>query len=351
MDIYTSVQITADDPTQFSNAIPESATINTVSDEITPVYIVAEETLYFSSTGHPGFGGLDVFRARRKLGNFQAPENFGEPVNSAADDYGLSITPGGAAGYLTSNRSFEEGKTNTTETDIFSLNFRAGRAKLKATIYDNTTGEELGGSEVTLLEVGEDGRAMEIGRRIFPSGVYSFDLRPESSYRVIIRRKNYQGKEYDVKTNTTGSALYGQPVFLRRSAAGSTSQGNRPPVPISGQNQGGSPPLTATLPAPVVTNPAPAPAPKSGNDPLAYRIQVSAQKAFDPSAGKYEAIRYLGNLLGTPIPGRSLQRITVGYFTDVAAAKKALAEVQSKGFPSAFTVKYNDGKRHGQVKL
>ncbi|MEM6770930.1 MAG: tetratricopeptide repeat protein, partial [Bacteroidota bacterium] len=360
MDIYSAVQISPDAPTEFSSAVAAPNTINTVGDEVTPVFDVAEQVLYFASNGHPSLGGLDLFKAKRTLNRYGQPENLGPPVNSAADDYGLSRTSAGTVGYLTSNRTLEGVRTTTTETDIFSLNFRAGRAKLKATVYDNTTGAELGGAAVTLLQLNEDGQTVEVGQQTFPTGVYTFDLQAGSRYRVIIRREHYQGAEYQVETKATGSALYGQPVFLRRNATG----GSTPePITLPNPPRGGSPgngqnpaPTTSSAPATPpaaepIGSPQPTSAPAPDSAPLAYRIQISAQRKFDPQAGKYEAIRYLGNLTGTPIPGRNLQRITVGYFTDAASAKTALNAVQSKGFPSAFVVKFQNGKRIGQVRL
>lgn len=350
LDLYTAVQPDPTQPAEFTTAVAASAVLNTVGDEITPVYSPEEQTLYFASNGHPGLGGLDMFRAQRQGNLYREPENLGPPVNSSADDYGLSLANGGSTGFLTSNRTFEDGKTSTRETDVFTLNFRAGRARLKANVYDNTTGGELGGAEVVLIEVNESGLQREISRQTFPTGQYAFDLQPGSRYRVVIRRENYQGAEYRVETTATGSALYGQPVFLRR------DKGNTPepivlpdppqqPGPGSGS---GTLPDNGTVP---VTPPPTPPADPSEKDPVAFRIQISAQRNFDPNAGKYEAVRYLGNLRGTPILNRNLKRITVGYFTDEAAAKKALREVQGKGFPSAFAVKFAFGKRVGQVKL
>lgn len=346
MDIYTAVQPDPGQPTEFSAAVAAPAVINTVGDEITPVYAAEEQTLYFASNGHPGLGGLDLFRVRKQGTFYQEPVNFGPPVNSSADDYGLSLAAGGGTGYLTSNRAFTDGKTTTLETDIFALNFRAGRARLKATVYDNTTGGELGGAEVVLYELDEAGSPREIARQTFPTGQYAFDLRPGARYKVVVRRENYQGTEYQVETTPEGSSLYGQPVFLRRGASSAPPPITLPDPPRPDGGNQPSPTAPATAPA------APAePAETPRTDPLAYRIQISAQRNFVASDGKYEGIRYLGNLTGTPFPGRNLQRITVGYFTDAAAAKQALAEVQRKGFPSAFVVKFENGQRVGQVRL
>lgn len=349
MDLYVSTQVDPANPFSFGQPTNLGPAINTVSDEITPAYDNEKGILYFSSNGHPGFGGQDVFLTEGAFGSYQAPKNLGQPVNSAADDYGLSIVSGTGTGYITSNRTFTDGKDNTTETDIFALNFRAGRAKLKATVYDNTTGSELGGAEVTLVEISPEGRATEIGRRSFPTGVYTFDLQPGNKYRVSIRREGYQGAEYQVETDTGGSSLYGQPVFLRRqSVENNQNQGARPPVQGAGQGPGfGSvpsptPPSTAPTPP---TAPAAAPA-------EAFRIQISATSRFVPTDGRYEAVRSIGDLRSEVIPGRTdLVRVTVGYFTDPAEAKAALQRVQTSGFDTAFIVRYDKGTRYGKVRL
>ncbi|MBC6995790.1 SPOR domain-containing protein [Neolewinella lacunae] len=363
MDLYLAESTDPANPSAFSDPANLGTSINTLSNEITPAYDAESGALYFASNGHPGYGGLDIFRSHGTFGNFQSPVNLGEPVNSAADDYGLSLVAGGGTGYLTSNRAFPPAKPGTTETDIFTLNFRAGRARLKATVYDNTTGGELPGVEVELLEIGPTGSLSSIAKRTFPTGVYTFDLQPGARYRVLIRREGYQGAEYQVSTSSQGSSLYGQPVFLRRQAlpnpepgsTGAQSQvlgpglGNSPSAPSPGL-----PPTTPPAsPAPNVTPPAPASsAPATAPPaPVVYRIQISAEGSFDPAAGKYEAVRAIGDLASEPIPGQRLLRITVGYFTDPAAAKNALAQVHARGFPTAFVVRYDAGVRYGRVRL
>ncbi|MDE6831499.1 MAG: tetratricopeptide repeat protein, partial [Muribaculaceae bacterium] len=61
--------------------------INTVGDEMFP-YWRTDSILYFASDGHPGFGGLDLFKATLTPSGGWRVENMGQPVNSAADDFG-----------------------------------------------------------------------------------------------------------------------------------------------------------------------------------------------------------------------------------------------------------------------
>lgn len=75
--------------------------INTAGNEMFP-YVSVDNRLYFSSDGHPGLGGLDLFIATRRDGKV-AIDNLGEPMNSPADDFALSYSSLDK-GYFSSNR-------------------------------------------------------------------------------------------------------------------------------------------------------------------------------------------------------------------------------------------------------
>lgn len=90
---------------RFSKVKNLGTPINTAGDEMFP-YIADDGKLYFSSTGHPGFGGLDLFVASRKSGEVEI-NNLGKPVNTPSDDFGMFLFKADR-GFFTSNRS--EGK-------------------------------------------------------------------------------------------------------------------------------------------------------------------------------------------------------------------------------------------------
>ena len=78
--------------------------INTPGDEMFPT-IRADGTLYFSSNGHVGLGGLDVFKATPKKGGGWIVENMGSPINSSGDDFGMTFAGKTEKGFFTSNRN------------------------------------------------------------------------------------------------------------------------------------------------------------------------------------------------------------------------------------------------------
>lgn len=85
--------------------------INTPGDEEFP-FIRSDSTIYFASDGHPGYGGLDLFVARKDESGLRwNVENLGQPINSAGDDFGITFGPG-EKGYFSSNRGDARGYDN-----------------------------------------------------------------------------------------------------------------------------------------------------------------------------------------------------------------------------------------------
>lgn len=82
--------------------------INTPGDEMFP-YVRTDSLLYFSSDGHPGFGGLDIFTARlNSTGDRWSIDNAGLPLNSQGDDFGITFGEG-ESGFFSSNRGDARG--------------------------------------------------------------------------------------------------------------------------------------------------------------------------------------------------------------------------------------------------
>ncbi len=88
----------------FSAPINLGANINTEARETFP-FVTDNEILYFSSDGHPGLGGLDVFATKIKRKDFSGKVlNVGKPINSRKDDFTFIFNEVSKEGYLASNR-------------------------------------------------------------------------------------------------------------------------------------------------------------------------------------------------------------------------------------------------------
>ena len=78
--------------------------INTPGDEMFP-YVRDSVTLYFGSNGHPGMGGLDLFKATQDSTGKWHVENLKAPINSMGDDFGITFEGDKEKGFFSSNRS------------------------------------------------------------------------------------------------------------------------------------------------------------------------------------------------------------------------------------------------------
>lgn len=88
---------------QWTKPLNMGESINTVFDEVFP-YIHSNQSLYFSSNGHAGLGGLDIFKTAIHKDYPGEVENVGYPLNSNGDDFGIIIDSLNTHGYITSNR-------------------------------------------------------------------------------------------------------------------------------------------------------------------------------------------------------------------------------------------------------
>lgn len=78
--------------------------INTIGDEISPYYNIETKTLYFSSNGHPGFGGFDIFKSFGEARRWEDAVNIGYPINTSYDEQYYILTENRSRGFFTSNR-------------------------------------------------------------------------------------------------------------------------------------------------------------------------------------------------------------------------------------------------------
>lgn len=132
--------------------------INTPGNEKTPFLHSDSKTLYFSSNGHPGMGGYDIFYTQMTdEGEWTKPENIGYPINSEGDEHGLMVSLDGKFAYMSSGE--KGGSDGGLDIVYFPLHKKARPEKVmfikgkleakdgaivkngKITITDEETGE------------------------------------------------------------------------------------------------------------------------------------------------------------------------------------------------------------------
>ncbi|UII30734.1 OmpA family protein [Fulvivirga ulvae] len=121
IDIYYCIK---DEKGNWYKSKSLGAVINTKYDEDSPFLAHDGKTLYFSSSGHKGYGGYDIFRSvyDSASGEWSAPENLGYPINTPDDEIFFQMTADGRRGYFASVR---EGGIGFT--DIFMIKYHGDK--------------------------------------------------------------------------------------------------------------------------------------------------------------------------------------------------------------------------------
>ncbi|MFC4220382.1 OmpA family protein [Flagellimonas marina] len=151
----------------YSAPVNVGSKINTQERESFP-YISDTNDLYFSSDGHPGLGGLDIFVVSLDTnGKYQQVTNLKSPINSNQDDFGFIINKE-KLGYLSSNR---EGIEGSISDDIYLVTENCNII-IKGIVTDAKTDAPLSGAQVTLLDENNNVVAQTTTK---VDGSYSFD--------------------------------------------------------------------------------------------------------------------------------------------------------------------------------
>jgi outer membrane protein OmpA-like peptidoglycan-associated protein len=138
-DIYYSQLVDG----QWSEPVNLGPEINTQGDELFP-YLFSDSILYFSSNGHYGLGGLDVYQSVFDEEKSHSIKNMGVPINSNADDFGFIIHERGTMGYFSSNRESYE------NDDIYR--FRILPIGVSIQLVDAGTGKSLSNGNISIAQ-------------------------------------------------------------------------------------------------------------------------------------------------------------------------------------------------------
>lgn len=154
--------------------------INTLGNEVFPT-IANDNTIYFSSNGHAGIGGLDIYSTVDSADTYSVVKNLGAPFNSSDDDFNLIYDSTNTAGYFSSNRSQQE-----KNDDIFYI--QKFEIKLKGVVLDKRTNQLLASSNVRIIEDDLSPKESVTG----DDGLFKSALRPNRTYLIIADHEDYK---------------------------------------------------------------------------------------------------------------------------------------------------------------
>ena len=166
--------------------------INTAGNEMFPTFRRNGE-LYFSSDGHPGMGGLDIFKAVSTSDSTWTIENLKSPVNSFADDFGMTFEGDYTRGFFSSNRNDGRGRDN-----IYTFELPETVHKITGWVYEKD-GYEL--TDAIVYLVGDDGTNTKLGVR--DDGSFTQRVNPGTRYLLLGTSKGYMNYKQELDTDST----------------------------------------------------------------------------------------------------------------------------------------------------
>ncbi|WP_167605335.1 OmpA family protein [Maribellus sediminis] len=154
----------------YGKPVNMGATINTAGDEMFP-FARDNGELYFASNGHIGMGGFDLYVAAKNEDNVWIVKNMGSPMNSPADDFGISYVTGENKGMFSSNRKGSRGD------DIYEFMVPPKVYQVEADIFNKETNAKLDGATVRVIAT--DGTNLKVRAS---NGNFKMNLKPETEY-------------------------------------------------------------------------------------------------------------------------------------------------------------------------
>lgn len=162
--------------------------INTAGDEMFPSFRPNGD-LYFSSDGHPGMGGLDIFIAHEDSIRGTIVENQQYPLNSSADDFGMTFEGVHNRGYFSSSRNDGKGWEH-----IFSFECPEILQTVTGWVYEKD-GYEL--PEALVYMVGNDGTNLKLS--VKGDGSFTQVLKPDVDYVLLGTCKGYLNVKNEIR--------------------------------------------------------------------------------------------------------------------------------------------------------
>jgi len=193
-DIYVSTK----DGNNWGAPVNLGKEINTPGKEMFP-FIADDGTLYFSSDGRMGLGGLDIYVASYNNGQWGNVENLGAPINSNKDDFGYVMNEEGKLGYISSNRDGGMG-----EDDIYAFT-RDPKQCIEGFVYNAKTNERIDGAKIEIINMADMNTSNNGEFKGCP-------VTAGMKYQVLVSKQGYRKNTIEVTIPATGNAKVEVPL-------------------------------------------------------------------------------------------------------------------------------------------
>ncbi|MAQ47704.1 MAG: hypothetical protein CMD27_02345 [Flavobacteriales bacterium] len=199
----------------WSDPVNLGPTINSPGDEYTPFLHYDNQTFYFSSKGHPGFGGFDLYTAKiNEQFEFDSIVNLGFPINTHYDESGLIVSPDGEKAYFNSNAN---GNLDIYEFNLPKKNQSHPVAVVNGVILDSINRKGVS-CDISIIGLKND---WEYQCKSDNLGQFSFSISPDSKFSITVLSEyhDYFSSNYELQKDETLKSLT---IVLNRLNLGNT---------------------------------------------------------------------------------------------------------------------------------
>ena len=166
--------------------------INTEEQEVFP-HMCCDDTLYFSSNGHLGLGGLDVFYSKNVDGKWSNVRNVGLPVNSNSDDFAFKMGEDCTNGFVSSNRSGGLGSD-----DVYAVKKIKPLCDilLESIVVDSKTDLPI---DAALTSIKDNTGIINNSKETSQDGLVDYMFECEDEIQLLVSKEGYESKMIDIK--------------------------------------------------------------------------------------------------------------------------------------------------------
>jgi peptidoglycan-associated lipoprotein len=184
-DIYKTTKV------NNSWSAPENlgSTINSTGNEMFP-FVLNDSTIYFSSDGNFGLGGLDIYESNFSNGAWSVPYNIGYPINSSQDDFGYICDSTGFNGLFSSSRGDGYDK-------IYEFKRKPPQIVVQVQVVDQLSHELISDAGLSVFKDGKFYKKYTSGSE----GILTFMVESEHAFEIKCRDKIHYQKKFTIDTH------------------------------------------------------------------------------------------------------------------------------------------------------
>jgi outer membrane protein OmpA-like peptidoglycan-associated protein len=204
------------DNSDWTEPVSVSDKINTTGDEMSVFIHPDDQTLYFSSDGHPGLGGLDIFMSKRTAtGEWSEPVNLGYPINTGGDENSLLVSPSGDIAYFASDRPEGFGGLDLYQFDLPEAMRPMPVSYMKGKVFDIETKKPLAAS-FELIDL-ETNKVVVSSTSNVGNGEFLVCLPIGKSYALNVSKDGYlfYSENFELKNAKTSRDPYNKDVAMK----------------------------------------------------------------------------------------------------------------------------------------